>query len=158
MAPTNKQRNDRRKRRKNSKANDVLGELLDWQRPLLIRWLFAQVWNKHQPQGIQQRTKDYAREVATDLLATMDLDIMATTPRGLENDPKWTDALGAVSSFDAQRRWLWIAVLVEQTDPPPQVRDQLSRLGLLYADMVRQQAANKAGWIIGVGWKDGKKR
>jgi len=128
---------------------------------LAFRWLFAQAYNAHQPQGVQASTKRRAGQVAAALVDGMGGSIMAPPPPGLDADPAWQSFLDAALPLDSAQRSSLMSLLVVKRWPHrsaagicgDDLRDrQRVQLALLLTDMHAQQRANEGGWVIGKGY------
>jgi hypothetical protein len=122
---------------------------------LAARWMFAQEYNAHRPQGpIQERTRAAAKQVAAQAISALGGDLMAPPPPGLGQDSAWSEFLAAVTPLGDRRlglvSWLLEDRLAQGAERVAWM-DRIHRLRLLVKDMRKQQRANRSGWKPGKG-------
>lgn len=131
---------------------------------MMFRYMLAQQYNQHQPQGRQGETRAQAAQVADDLIAGLGGAMRALPPQHLDEDQAWSGFIGAVKGLEQHqyRSLMWL--IVRQTwgsdllaqGPGNQIdqhrHTQMRRLCGLLHTMERQQQCNDAGWVYGAGY------
>ena len=139
-------------------AVEALGAVEPW---LAFRYLVAQGYNAHTPQGPAQ-TADRARaaKLGAQLVQMLGGNLYAPAPKGLDRDPAWQGFTHAVQTMglEHQQAMLWTVWQARWGDPDKPAaehrvkRDLMQALDLTLSAMRRQQQANSQGWIAGKGW------
>jgi len=118
---------------------------------LAFRYLFAQQYNAHRPQGNQGYTKNLAAKVAGAIVSALGGSLMAPPPPGLDNDQAWTEFIDAAKRVSMDVYPCLMRSIVDR-NADREATKQMVRLHVLMISLQTQQAANSGGWVDGVGW------
>ena len=138
-----------------TEVRDATTSVTPW---LAFRFLFAQGYNRHRPQGPQVHTKQNAANVAQELVTALGGSLMAPPPRSLDSDPNWTRFVDLTMNLGGpHQRSLMNVLVMDRWGPDSETPDRrmvevMNRLSMLMMDMEVQQRANNSGWVHGVGW------
>lgn len=135
-----------------SSASEQVPRWLAW------RWLFAQEYNRHEPQTTgQQAGKARAGGVAGAIVEAMGGALMAPVPPALTASAAWKAWLAAARKLEPDQRVAMLRVLLDRhltgSAAPAQHTELMQRkahqLSLLLGDMAAQERARAAGWRPG---------